>query len=309
MTNKEKFKEWCKQHNDIPLFLQYDWMQIVATPEQWDVALVEVGNEIQAFMPYFKKRKLQFEIITVPPLTPYLGPWLHYPDGQKESTRLSFEKKAMEELIAQLPKTDKFVQYFHPAITNWLPFHWNGFDQTTRYTYLINDLSDADALYADLQGNIRREIAKAQKTITISECADVRVLHELKSRDFASKGQQLNYTASYFDNIYQKLRLKDACKAWTASDATGNPVASLLLVWDDDCAYYLAGAADPKNKNTGAMSLLMWTAILFSSSVSNAFNFEGSMIEPVERFFRGFGAKQTPYFEIRKTDSKLLKLL
>lgn len=309
MTNKEIFRNWCDKHPEIPLFLQFDWMEIVAKPEQWDVALVGSENDVQAFMPYFKKRKLQFEIITVPPLTPYMGPWLHYPEGQKEATRLSFEKKMYEQLIAQLPKTDKFIQYFHPEVTNWLPFFWNDFEQSTRYTYIIDDLSDADVLYENLQGNIRREISKAQKSLTVSEGNEVKTLHNLKLKDFAIKGQELNYSEAYFNRVFEKLNAKDACKAWIASDADGTPIASLLLVWDDDSAYYLAGATDPKNKNSGAMSLLMWTAILFASSVADKFNFEGSMIEPVERFFRSFGAKQTPYFEIRKTDSKLLKLL
>lgn len=309
MSNKEIFKNWCEKHPEIPLFLQFDWMEIVAKPEQWDVALVGSENDVQAFMPYFKKRKLQFDIITVPPLTPYMGPWLHYPEGQKEATRLSFEKKMYEQLIAQLPKTDKFIQYFHPEVTNWLPFYWNDFEQSTRYTYIIDDLSDADVLYENLQGNIRREISKAQKSLTVSEVNEVKTLHNLKLKDFAGKGQQLNYSEAYFNRVFEKLNAKDACKAWIASDADGNPIASLLLIWDDDSAYYLAGAADPENKNSGAISLLMWTAILFASSVADKFNFEGSMIEPVERFFRSFGAKQTPYFEIRKTDSKLLKLL
>lgn len=309
MSNKEIFKNWCETHPEIPLFLQYDWMEIVAKPEQWDVALVGSENDVQAFMPYFKKRKLQFDIITVPPLTPYMGPWLHYPEGQKEATRLSFEKKMYEQLIAQLPKTDKFIQYFHPEVTNWLPFYWNDFEQSTRYTYIIDNLSDADVLYENLQGNIRREISKAQKSLTVSEVNQVKTLHNLKLKDFAAKGQELNYSEVYFKRVFERLKSKDACKAWVASDTDGNPIASLLLVWDDDSAYYLAGAADPENKNSGAMSLLMWTAILFASSVADKFNFEGSMIEPVERFFRSFGAKQTPYFEIRKTDSKLLKLL
>lgn len=309
MKDKEIFKTWCNQHPEIPLFLQYGWLATVATPEQWDVAIVQSGNEVQAFMPYFKKRKLQFDIITVPPLTPYMGPWIHYPEGQKEGTRLSFEKKMMEQLIKQLPKTDKFIQYFHPEITNWLPFYWNGFEQTTRYTYVIDNLSDSEKLFSNLQGNIRREIAKGQKSLTVFECDEVDTLHQLKVKDFRAKGNELNYSSTYFNKIYAELKNKNSCKTWIAQDKQGNSVASLLLVWDHESAYYLAGAVDPDNKNTGAMSLLMWTAILFSSSVTNAFNFEGSMIEPVERFFRSFGAKQTPYFEIRKTDSKLLKLL
>lgn len=309
MKNKEIFKTWCESHPEIPLFLQYRWMEIVAKPEQWAVAIIQSGNEIQAFLPYFKKKKLQFDIITVPPLTPYMGPWIHYPEGQKDATRLSFEKKMMEQLINQLPKTDKYIQYFHPAITNWLPFYWNGFEQSTRYTYIIDDLSDSEKLFKNLQGNIRREIAKAQKSLTVSDCDEVQTLHQLKEKDFLQKGNEINYSKAYFNQIYQKLKAQDSCKAWIAKDVSGKPIASLLLVWDDESAYYLAGAVDPKNKNTGAMSLLMWTAILFSSSVTNAFNFEGSMIEPVERFFRSFGAKQIPYFEIRKTDSKLLKFL
>lgn len=309
MIKKEIFKNWCKTHPEIPLFLQYSWMDIVAEPNEWDVALVGTENEVLAFMPYFKKRKLKFEIITVPPLTPYMGPWLHYPQGQKEATRLSFEKKMMEQLISQLPKTDKFIQYFHPEITNWLPFYWNGFEQSTRYTYVISDLSNSENLFNNLQGNIRREIAKAQKTVVVSECEEVQTLHQLKEKDFAAKSQEINYSATYFNHVYQKLKANGCCKSWVAKDVDGKAIASLLLVWDDESAYYLAGAVDPDNKNTGAMSLLMWTAILFSSAVSNTFNFEGSMIEPVERFFRSFGAKQTPYFEIRKTDSKLLRLL
>jgi hypothetical protein len=57
------------------------------------------------------------------------------------------------------------------------------------------------------------------------------------------------------------------------------------------------------------MSLLLWEAINKSAKKAKAFNFEGSMIEPIERYFRAFGGKLTPYFEIKKTSSKFLKLL
>lgn len=309
MTNKDVYKYWCESHPEIPLFLQHKWMETVAKPEQWDVALVGSENDVQAFMPYFKKRKLQFDIVTMPPLTPYMGPWLHYPEGQKPATRLSFEKKMYEQLIEQLPRTDKFIQYFHPEVTNWLPFYWKGFEQSTRYTYVIDDLSYPEMLFGNLQGNIRREIAKAQRSLTVSEVLEVKTLHSIKLKDYADKGQEINYSEAYFNRIFDRLKADDACRVWVAHDRHGNAVASLLLVWDHDSAYYLAGAAHPEHKNSGAMSLLMWTAIVFASSVTGKFNFEGSMIEPVERFFRSFGAKQTPYFEIRKTDSKLLKLL
>ena len=33
------------------------------------------------------------------------------------------------------------------------------------------------------------------------------------------------------------------------------------------------------------------------------------MIEPVERFFRAFGAVQTPYYSVHKTPSRILKTI
>lgn len=66
--------------------------------------------------------------------------------------------------------------------------------------------------------------------------------------------------------------------------------------------------SDPILRSSGAISLLRWESIKYSSSVTKSFDFEGSMIEPIERFMRSFGAIQTPYFAISKTNSKLLKI-
>ena len=56
------------------------------------------------------------------------------------------------------------------------------------------------------------------------------------------------------------------------------------------------------------MPLLLWEAIQFSSDVTRKFNFEGSMIKSIEKFFRAFGGRQVPYLEITKTNSILIKL-
>ncbi len=35
--------------------------------------------------------------------------------------------------------------------------------------------------------------------------------------------------------------------------------------------------------------------------VTDTFDFEGSMLQPLERFFRAFGARQTPYLSVSRT--------
>jgi hypothetical protein len=68
------------------------------------------------------------------------------------------------------------------------------------------------------------------------------------------------------------------------------------------------GGGHPELRSSGATSLCMWEAIRHAAKVTKSFNFEGSMIESVERFFRAFGAVQTPYFNISKTPSRLLRV-
>ena len=60
-------------------------------------------------------------------------------------------------------------------------------------------------------------------------------------------------------------------------------------------------ARDPgASRPAGANTLLYWEAIRLAAEVSRVFDFEGSMVEPIEHYFRGFGGRQTPYFCISK---------
>ncbi len=309
MDNKAVFRQWCAQRSDIPIFMTPAWLDAASGGGGWDVALVGQPNDLLGFMPWFHKRKLGFRILTMPPLTPYLGPWLHYPDGQKQPARLAFEKKVTEALIAQLPASDRFVQYFHPDMTNWLPFQWAGFNQTTRYTYILPDLSNIDAVHADMQGNIRREIKKAEQGLTVTPADSVDLLFAMLRNDMATKGEPLLFDLAHMQRVFHVAHAAGRASVFQARDEKGVVAGSIMIVWDDRSAYYLAGACRPEFKTTGVMSLLLWQGISHSATVTKAFNFEGSIREPIERFFRAFGGIQTPYHEIRRTDSKVLKVV
>ncbi|MNZ86002.1 hypothetical protein D3C78_1048120 [compost metagenome] len=92
-----------------------------------------------------------------------------------------------------------------------------------------------------------------------------------------------------------------------AEDDQGRRHAGVYLIWDENSAYYLMGGGDPELRNSGATSLCMWEAIRFSATVTRRFDFEGSMLEPVEHFFRAFGAIQQPFSCASKTPSRLLR--
>lgn len=293
--------------NSPSIFHQPWWLDAVA-PGKWKIIEIKRGGELYASMPYTEESKLGVSLSTMPSLTQHLGPWIKPLDGT-DAAILAKEKELFTEIIQQLPDFGFFRQRFSTKITNWLPFYWDGFNQTTRYTYRLNDLSDEDKIWAGLQGNIRREIKKAQKQVSIEFTDDASIMWKLWNLNFQKKNQTVKTSKATFERINQACIDNHCRKIFIAKDDDNNVHASLFLVWDSESAYYLIGGADPEFRNSGAASLLMYEAIKFASTVTNSFDFEGSMIESVERFFRGFGAVQTPYFEISKATGIVKPLL
>lgn len=281
------------------------WLNAVA-PGHWGAAEVRQGEDVIARLPYILKKKFGRTILTMPPLTQTLGPWLR-PSIAKHANILAEQKDLMIELINSLPPFDFFSQYFHYSITNWLPFYWQGFNQTTRYTYVIEDLSDIDKVWNGLQPNIRREIKKAQNRFGVEVVTDLDldIFIDLNESTFKRQGQKMPYTRDIVRRIDNACNENNARKIFLGMDKRGKIHAVVYIIWDENSAYYLMGGSDPELRNSGATSLCMWEAIKFASGVTKKFDFEGSMLEPVERFFRAFGAKQVLYFSISKINSRL----
>jgi hypothetical protein len=67
---------------------------------------------------------------------------------------------------------------------------------------------------------------------------------------------------------------------------------------------------DPQLRSSGSALLLKWTAVMYAKKTLNlhTFDFEGSMIRAIEAGRRDFGARQIPYFRIRKEWSVIWKI-
>lgn len=309
MNNKQKYHKLCEIEPTIPLFSKAWWLDTVIGEENWDVAIVENGEEVIGSLPYYKTRNRLFTIIKMPKLTQSMGIWVKYPKGQKYEKRLSYEKKVIDDLIEQLPKFDYFFQKFHCSFENWLPLYWKGFEQTTHYTYVLEDLSDKDKLFTEFKENTRREIRKALKGIEVFEKNDIEAFYELNKLTFDRQRMEMPYSLEFLKNLDKACEEHNARKMFFAKDADGRLHGAIYIVWDEQTTYYIMGGGDPDLRNSGATSLLMWEAIQFASTKTDYFNFEGSMIEPIERFFRSFGARQKPYFRITKKNVKAVKLM
>ena len=97
------------------------------------------------------------------------------------------------------------------------------------------------------------------------------------------------------------LRRAGRCQAFLARSKEGEPLGGVWIAWDDKRAYYLLGGFDHSAKSNNAVALAMWRAIQFTATNLKLpeFDFEGSMIPAVERFFRKFGGTIIPNYTIR----------
>ncbi|GJG94626.1 GNAT family N-acetyltransferase [Cupriavidus pauculus] len=306
---QRKYRELCESERSIPLSSRAWWLDATVGADRWSVALVERGGKVIAAMPYVKKKRYGFVILTQPRSGHGLGPWLACEDA-KPARVLGQQKELMTDLIEQLPRFDHFVQAWDYNHTNWLPFCWKGFRQTTKYTYVLDDLSDSDAIWNGMQPNIRAEIRKASTRhgLEVRDDLDIEEFITLNKQVFERQGMALPYTEDYVRRLDAACVARGARKIFIAVDKEGRRHSGVYLVWDGQVAYYLMGGSDPALRTSGAASLCMWEAIRFASGVARTFDFEGSMLEPVERFFRAFGAEQKPYFLITKTPSKAISL-
>jgi lipid II:glycine glycyltransferase (peptidoglycan interpeptide bridge formation enzyme) len=287
---------------------QTDWFLEAAAPNSWGACEVEKDGKVIARLPYVTKQKRGLKMLITPPFVHALGPWT-IPSSAKYAKQLSQQKELIYELIEQLPPHDYFFQKCHHSFTNWLPFHWKGFTQTTAYTYILSDLTDRDKLWSGFQENIRREIRKAEKQLTISTSDDIDLLYKMCGMTFDRQGLSLGYHPDVFRSFDKACAAKQNRRIFVAQDSEGRIHGAVYIVWDDRSAYYLAGGSDPELRTSGAASLLIWEAIQFAATVSQSFDFVGSMAEPIERFFRGFGARQTPYFVLTRQSRRMKALM
>ena len=201
--NKKEYRIFCKRNPEIPVFLQDWWLDIVCTKGKWDVCLAKNKNhEIIGVLPFYKRKYFGIQVIQMPALTPYCGVWMHYPKQLKKIvTKLSFEKKVMHKLIDQLPNSAYYAQRHPVQLTNWLPFYWKKFKQTTLYTYRIEYPFKLEETFSNMKYNTRYLIEGAQKKLNIIENNDIELFFKINQLTFSRQKK----TAPYSLNFLKKL--------------------------------------------------------------------------------------------------------
>ena len=299
----EAAETWDRFVDDSPqgcIFCRSWWLDAVCGGN-YQTLVVRKGGRILAGAPLPVQRTPWLTRVTMPPLTQTLGVLVAAPGESKYVSRISTEMAIVRVLVDALPPADAFTMHTHRTFTNWLPFHWAGYSQTTRYTYVFDDVADLSLVRQGMAGRVRNTVKKAEKAgIRVEATDDVDAFLEVNRKTFARQGAAMPYGAGLVHRIDEACAARGARTILLASDAGGAVHSAVYLVHDSKCMYNLMQGSDPALRSSGANALAMWRSLELAHERGVAYDFEGSMLEGVESFYRGFGARLVPYFRISR---------
>lgn len=299
--SKTRYREFFSEEHSLPLFFEPWWLDLVCESGHWDAAVsTDKEGKLTGLFPYFHQRLKGLSVLSNPPLSPYLGISFFYPENQTLKTaKYAFENKVARHLIEQLPTHVYYMTFgFHPDFDNWYPFYFKGFHQTVRYTYIIDNIRNFKAVQSAYSQTLRRQIKQAQQEISTQSADTPDDLFRLLSQSLKKQQVKLPVNRQKLLEIYTTLKKKGQGEILHAIDNKGHVLAAMLLAWDQKMAYCLVLGMENSKNNHNAVKLLLHDSIQFAAQKVNRYNFEGSMIENVERVFRSFGGTRTPYYNI-----------
>jgi len=294
---KTKYQEFISKFESSSIFSQPWWLDIVCGSANWNIVIAERDGKAIASLRYYTKRRMFLKIITQPPLTQTIQPLF----DERFSSNFDKKAKITSELIRKIPVTSKFQMNLHADFTNWLPFYWQGYSQTTFYSFILESGISVDSIWENMSGKRRTEIRKSENSeVFINDKGSFSTFFKLYQSTFIRKKRKPPFKKPFLENLVNSCLEKKVGKMLFAVDKKGVPLSCAFFVWDDKRTYYLLGGLNSEVDTKGAQSLLLWQAIKTSLESSRDFDFEGSMDKGVGNFFSSYGADLVPYFGISK---------
>lgn len=260
---------------------------------------------------FFLYRRIRYglSILQNPCFTPAIGPFLKV-DAKNVTSVLDVWKEAMSLMAEFIDAVDCSVVSLslNTVVQDMQPYIWKKFKVVPSYTYILDLSSSEGALWDNMSHERRKNIRKAEKDgLVVHRISDFGIVKELSQKTFVRQGMRP-------DTDSMERILKDFAKPENSfgfvTTRSSFPIACTFCVYDKKTAYYLIGGYDDSQKHHGAGAMAMWEAIKYAKSIGlNRFDFEGSMVPQIERYFRGFGGRLTPYYRINKAKLPLELIL
>jgi hypothetical protein len=197
----------------------------------------------------------------------------------------------------------------HHSFKNWQQFFWKEFKQTTKYTYILENISSPDKLLEEMSYTQRgKRIKKGTKDYIFSLELDPEEFYDFYRRNLSLQDKTIFYSKEYFLNLYHSAKKRNQGQIISIYNNNNEIIASLWVVWDKEYAYNMIMTSDKNKKCSAGTTLLIWETINFLNGKTKNYDFEGSMIKGVALRNQSYGATLVPYHSISKSNSLIMSV-
>lgn len=250
---------------------------------------------------FLKTKKYGFTFLKLPPYTPHCGLFFISESKNKASVN-NFSKEVMTAVSTFFLEQQSAITIlaFPSELIDLQPFIWNKFKVIPNYTYRIDLQASLDEISRNFDTKNRNTISKALKEG--AETAENKLTKQQLLDFFLARLKTTNA------NIYEEelrsvlLQATDLNNSFSMEAYKEDALlGAVFCVFDQKACYYLFGGVNKEAGFPGINNLLIQKSIEKARLLGcRLFDFEGSMLKGVEKFFRSFGPELVPYYTVNK---------
>ena len=281
------------------LFNRADWLSLFGARMRI-LGLFDDGGKMVGGLSLYQERRWGCRIFRRAPFTPTCGPFLAV-KSQNPVAVLEERRKALECMAAYLDQQRPAICMLplDRDVSDALPFFWRGYKVIPQYTYLLDLSLPLEQIRKSMSPDRRNDMSKAARDgLVVRPPRDMAEVRDLVLSTFGRQDKFLD--RSCLEDVLFRYANPSNSFAFVAcrDDA---PIATCFVVHDAKTAYYLLGGYRAEDRHHGAGALAVFEAIRRAQEMGlRTFDFEGSVISPIERFFRGFGGRLASYLTVNK---------
>lgn len=304
MTLRELTEEELPVYDRLALnhgtvFNRLDWIKLFKGRMK-PMGLFDGVDEMIGGVTLYSERRLGLNVLRRAPYTPMVGPFL-YVRSESSLTILETWRAALtclEEYIAG-KKYALVMLPFDPKIKDALPFFWQKYKVIPKYTYIIDLKHSIEEILKNMAQKRRQNISKAKKDgIRIEFTEDYNIVRQLVMETFKRREKELD--ASMMDAVLFDYATASNSFAFTAFRGE-TPIATCFFIHDKKTSYRLLSGYRADLNHNGASPLADVVAMEYAQKIGiEHFDFEGSVMPGIERYFRDFGCPIYPYLTVNK---------
>lgn len=262
-----------KAFNSLPY--AYSWYLDIVSPD-WEAI---VSNNYEYVMPLPVKSKYKIPYLVQPVLCQQLGIFSH--------------KEITEDIVEKFIKKIPYQSY---------EINLNESNMFSNALIADNYTLDLSLSYSDITNsyskNTIRNIEKAEKQfLKVRESLNFEEFIDFYFENFKKATKEQKFT---FKKIIQKGISQNAISLFGVYSQAQILVSALCVLCTQNRLIYLLPVSSNEGKNLSAMFLLVDFIIKKEASKKKILDFEGSAIDGIARFYKGFGAKDQPYYILKR---------